>query len=78
MTRGCGKHHDLTVISLEDESGAIDVFDQGACGKTTSPLRAPMLASGDRVDLFVHVVSRTDKLGGSPEVFALWIERVQE
>ncbi len=35
MTRGCGKHHELTVISLEDESGAMDVIDQGACGRNT-------------------------------------------
>ena len=78
MTRGCGKHHELTVISLEDESGAMDVLDQGACGRNTSPVRAPMLVPGDRVDLLVHVISGTDGLGGTLEVFTLWIERAQE
>ncbi|HSQ52101.1 MAG TPA: hypothetical protein VLL94_12640, partial [Nitrospiraceae bacterium] len=80
MTRGCGKHHELTVISLEDESGAMDVFDQGACGRNTSPVRAPMLAPGDRVDLLVQVVGgmKTDEPGASPEVIVLWIDRAQE
>jgi hypothetical protein len=79
MTRGCGKPYELTVISLEDESGAVDVLDQGACGRNTSKVRAPMLAAGDRVDLLVQVIGVTgmDGLGGSPEVFALWIERAQ-
>ena len=79
MTRGCGKHHELTVISLEDESGMIDVFDQGACGRNTSPLRAPTLVAGDRVDLLVHVNGgvKTDELGASPEVIVLWIDRAQ-
>jgi hypothetical protein len=80
MTRGCGKPYELTVISLEDESGLVDVLDQGACGRNTSVLRAPMLAVGDRVDLLVHVVggTKTDESGVSPEVFVLWIDRAQE
>jgi hypothetical protein len=78
MTRGCGKPYELTVISLEDESGVVDILDQGACGRNTSPLRAPTLAAGDRVDLLVQVVGGTDELGASLEVFALWIERTQD
>ena len=80
MTQGCGKPYELTVISLEDESGVVDVLDQGACGRNTSVLRAPMLAVGDRVDLLVHVVggTKTDESGVSPEVFVLWINRTQE
>jgi len=80
MTRGCWKHYELTMISLEDESGVVDVLDQGACGRNTSPLRAPTLAAGDRVDLLVHVIggTKTDGLGASLEVFTLWIERAQD
>lgn len=78
MTRGCGKPYELTVISLEDESGMVDILDQGACGRNTSVVRAPTLAAGDRVDLLVQVVGGTDGLGGSLEVFALWIERAQD
>lgn len=78
MTRGCGKPYELTVISLEDESGLMDVLDKGACGRNTSAVRAPTLAAGDRVDLLVHVVGGMDGLGGSLEAFALWIERAQD
>jgi hypothetical protein len=78
MTRGCGKPYELTVISLEDESGVVDVLDQGACGRNTSAVRAPTLAAGDRVNLLVHVVGGMDGLGGSLEAFALWIERAQD
>jgi hypothetical protein len=80
MTRGCGKHYELTMISLEDESGVVDVLDQGACGRNTSVVRAPMLAPGDRVNLLVHVIGgrNTDGPGVSPEVFVLWIDRAQD
>ncbi len=80
MTRGCGVHYELTIISLEDESGRVDVFDKGACGKNRSAVRAPMLAPGDRVDLLVHVVggTKTDEPRASSEVFVLWIDRAQE
>jgi hypothetical protein len=78
MTRGCGKPYELTVISLEDESGVVDVLDQGACGRNSSVVRAPTLAAGDRVDLLVHVLGGIDGLGGSLEAFALWIERAQD
>jgi hypothetical protein len=80
MTRGCGKPYELTVISLEDESGVVDVLDQGACGRNTSAVRAPMLAAGDRVNMLVQVVggTRTDELGASPEVFVLWVDRAQD
>ena len=78
MTRGCGRTYELTVISLEDESGVVDVLDRGACGRNTSPVRAPMLVAGERVNLLVQVVPGTDGLGSPVEVFTLWIERVQE
>ena len=79
-TRGCGKPYELTVISLEDESGVVDVLDQGACGRNTSAVRAPMLTGGDHVDLLVQVIGRmnTDGVGTSPEVSVLWIERAQD
>ncbi len=79
-TRGCVGPYELTVISLEDESGVVDVLDQGACGRNTSTVRAPMLTSGDHVDLLVLVfgATKTDGLGDSLEVFALWIERAQD
>ena len=80
MTRGCGVPYELTIISLEDESGLVEVLDKGACGKNRSAVRAPMLALGDRVDLLVHVIggTKTDEPGASPEVFVLWIDRAQD
>ena len=80
MTQGCGVPYELTIISLEDESGLMDVLDKGACGRNTSAVRAPTLAAGDRVDLLVHVVGgrNTDGPEASPEVFMLWIDRVQD
>jgi hypothetical protein len=80
MTQGCGVPYELTIISLEDESGQVEVLDKGACGRNRSAVRAPMLAAGDRVDLLVHIVGGTkpDESGVSPEVFVLWIDRTQE
>ena len=80
MTRGCGVPYELTILSLEDESGSVNVIDKGACGRNRSPVRAPMLAPGNRVDLLVQVVggTKTDESGASPEVFVLWIDRAQD
>jgi len=80
MTRGCGVPYELTIFSLEDESGLMDVIDKGACGTNRSVVRAPMLVAGDRIDLLVQVVggTRTEELGSSPEVNVLWIDRAQD
>lgn len=78
MTRGCGKPYELTVLSLEDESGMVDVIDQGACGKHTGVVRAPTLAAGDRVELLVYVIGKTAGPESPPEVLTLWIERARE
>jgi len=80
MVRGCGVPYELTTISLEDESGLVDAFDKGACGRNRSVVRAPMLAPGDRVDLLIQVAggTKSDGLEGSLEVFTLWIERAQD
>ncbi|MEK7763826.1 MAG: hypothetical protein AAB433_19825 [Nitrospirota bacterium] len=80
MTQGCGVPYELTTLSLEDESGLVDVFDRGACVRNRSMVRAPMLAVGDRIGLLVHVTGGTkiDESEVSPEVFVLWIDRAQE
>jgi len=80
MTRGCGVPYELTIFSLEDESGLMDVIDKGACGTNRSVVRAPMLVAGDRIDLLVQVVggTRTKESGSSPEVSVLWIDRTQD
>lgn len=80
VTRGCGVPYELTTLSLEDESGLVDVFDKGACGRNRSAVRAPMLAPGDRIDLLVQVIegTKTDEPAASPEIFVLWIEWTQD
>jgi hypothetical protein len=80
MRQGCGVPYELTTLSLEDESGLVDVYDRGACGRNRSMVRAPMLVVGDRVDLLVHVTGGTkiDESEVSPEVFVLWIDRAQD
>jgi len=80
MTRGCGVPYELTLISLEDESGLVDVLDKGACGRNTSVVRASMLAAGDRVDMLVQVIGgvKPDELGGPLQVIVLWIDRAQD
>ena len=80
MTRGCRVAYELTLISLEDESGLMDVLDKGVCGRNTSVVRAPMLAAGDHVDLLVQVLGRMkpDELGAPLEVIVLWIDRAQD
>ncbi len=74
LTQGCGRVHELTTLTLEDETGTIDVFDQGACGGNTSRLRASTLAAGDRVDLFVRVVANrdTESARGMVEILVIW------
>ena len=80
MTQGCGVPYELTIISLEDESGQVEVLDNGACGRNRSAVRAPMLTVGDRVELLVQVVggTKTDESEVSPEAFVLWIDRAQD
>jgi hypothetical protein len=55
-------------------------YERIPSGRNTSGVRAPMLTAGDHVDLLVRVydTTETDGLGGSLEVFALWIERAQD
>lgn len=76
LTQGCGRPYELTTLTLEDETGTIEVFDQGACGGNTGRLRASTLAAGDPVDLFVRVVvnKEAESSRTSTEVLVIWIE----
>ena len=49
----CGRAHELTTLLVADESGQIEVIDQGACGRNQSSLKAPMLKEGQQIDLLV-------------------------
>ncbi len=52
----CGSPHERTTLTLEDDSGQIEVIDQGACGKNVGALKAPMLKPGEQVDLLVQIM----------------------
>lgn len=52
----CGAAHERTVLTVEDNSGKIEVIDQGACGKNLSTLKAPMVKVGEQIDLLVQIM----------------------
>lgn len=52
----CGAAHERTVLTVEDNSGQIEVIDQGACGKNLSALKAPMVKVGEQIDLLVQIM----------------------
>lgn len=52
----CGSPHERTTLTLKDESGQIEVVDQGACGKNVGALRAPMLKVGQPIDLLLQII----------------------
>ncbi|MDF0677033.1 MAG: hypothetical protein P0120_22260 [Nitrospira sp.] len=56
----CGSAHERTTLTLEDDSGQIEVIDQGACGKNVGALKAPMLKAGQQIDLLVQIMIPTN------------------
>ncbi|MEK7759946.1 MAG: hypothetical protein AAB433_00055 [Nitrospirota bacterium] len=80
LTQGCGRIHELTTFTLEDGTGAIEVFDQGACGGNTSRMRASTLAVGASVDLFVQVVANSEgeQARTSIDVLVIWIQLARQ
>jgi hypothetical protein len=52
----CGVAHERTVLTLEDDSGQIEVIDRGACGKNVGALKAPMLKTGQQINLLVQIM----------------------
>ncbi len=55
----CGSVHERTVLTLEDDSGQIEVIDRGACGKNMSTLKAPMIRAGEQIDLLALIMVTT-------------------
>lgn len=58
--RTCGQAYERTTFTVEDDSGAIDIIDQGACGRNMSVLKAPMVKVWQQVDLLVLVMLVTN------------------
>ena len=76
----CGRAHERTALTVEDNSGQIEVIDQGACGKNVGTLRAPMLKVGQPIDLLVQImIPTTLGTSGSPvEATIRYIDLVRE
>jgi hypothetical protein len=55
----CGSAHERTTLMVEDDSGQIEIIDQGACGKNVGALKAPMLKAGQQIDLLVQIMIPT-------------------
>ncbi len=52
----CGSAHERTMLLLADDSGPIEVIDQGACGKNVSALKTPIVKVGEQINLPVHIM----------------------
>jgi hypothetical protein len=76
----CGSAHERTTLLIEDDSGQIEILDQGACGKNVGALKAPMLKTGQRIDLLVHISIPTSSgsSGSSVETTIRYIDLARE
>ena len=55
----CGRAHERTTLMVEDDSGQIEIIDQGACGRNLSALKAPMVRVGEQIDLLALIMLTT-------------------
>ncbi len=76
----CGLAHERTTLTVEDDSGQIEILDQGACGKNVGALKAPMLKTGQQVNLLVQIMipANTGTPGSSLEATIRYIEPVRD
>ena len=66
----CGSAHERSILTVENDSGEIEVIDQGVCGKNVGALKAPMLKTGQQIDLLVQIMIPTSASTPSPPVEA--------
>ncbi|MBK9308636.1 MAG: hypothetical protein IPM58_16505 [Nitrospira sp.] len=76
----CGSPHERTALTVEDDSGRIEVIDQGACGKNVGALKAPMLKVGQPIDLLVQIMlpNGLGTRGSSMEATIRYIDLARE
>jgi|GEM_PF-2828568 hypothetical protein len=76
----CGRAHERTTLTLEDDSGQIEIIDRGACGSNVGALKAPMLKTGQRIDLLVQIMLPTSSgsSGSSVEATIRYIDLARE
>jgi hypothetical protein len=66
----CGLAHERTTLTVEDDSGQMEILDQGACGKNVGALKAPMLKTGQQINLLVQIMIPTSSGSSSSPVEA--------
>jgi hypothetical protein len=64
----CGSAHERTTLMVVDDSGQIEIIDHGACGKNVGALKAPMLKTGQSIDLLVRIMIPTGLSSSSSSV----------
>ena len=76
----CGRAHERTTITVEDESGQIEVIDQGACGRNLSRLKTPMLQVGQQIDVLIQMTipSGSGLPGSSLEAIIHFVDLVRD
>jgi hypothetical protein len=68
--RICGRAHERTTLTVEDDSGQIEVIDQGACGRNISGFKAPMVKVRQQADFLVLIMISTSPNASSSSVEA--------
>lgn len=76
----CGSAHERTTLMVEDDNGQIQIIDQGACGKNVGALKAPMLKTGQPIDLLIQIMIPTSSgiPGSSVEATICYIDLARE
>lgn len=76
----CGRAYERTTLTVEDDSGRIEVIDQGACGRNMSALKAPMLKVGQQADLLVQILIPigSDATGSPVEATIRFVDLVRD
>ncbi|MGZ8366333.1 MAG: hypothetical protein ACXW37_08195 [Nitrospira sp.] len=76
----CGLAHERTTLMVEDDSGQIEIIDHGACGKNIGAVKAPMLKTGQQIDLLVRIMIPTSlgTSGSSAETTIRYIDLVRD
>ncbi len=75
----CVLPHERTTLTLEDDSGQIEMIDQGACGWNRSWVKAPMVKVGQRINVLVTInILAGSGHAPSPEVTIRYIGLIQD
>lgn len=76
----CGFVHEQTTLTLEDDSGQLELVERGACGQNLSQVKAPMLQLGQQIDLLVliNILTSLGTRGSPVEATIRYIDLARE